>query len=189
MIQSLDCQGCRPLQLHRVAPCTVWRKSTITRAQRQTRDLLVGFGFVQPDAGDQSPNHPRQYNGESNPASVHLLPLWWDTYTLTQMRELTHIQQKAKCRKPREEKTPKFSAGNTLSRTSLCRKNFRPRFWASAFWSMKKKVLWKLWLSQPWEEGGHWAVQADTLRGVSINSMKLAVRIWTRLTRKYWDSL
>lgn len=50
-------------------------------AERQIRDLLVGFGFVQPDAGYQSPNHPRQYNGESNPASIHLLPLWWDTHT------------------------------------------------------------------------------------------------------------
>lgn len=65
MVQSLNCQlaqyGGR-----------VWSLG----AQRQIRDLLVSFGSVQPDARDQGPKHPRQYNGESNPASIHLLPLW-----------------------------------------------------------------------------------------------------------------
>lgn len=38
-------------------------------------NLLVGFGFVQPNAADEGADHPRNDNGEANPPSIHLFPL------------------------------------------------------------------------------------------------------------------
>lgn len=37
--------------------------------------LLVGFGFVQPNAADEGADHPRNDNGEANSPSVHLFSL------------------------------------------------------------------------------------------------------------------
>lgn len=60
------------------------------------QNVLVGFGFVQPNATDEGANHACNDNSQADPAGIHFFSLEWsekaDFYVSDLMSRLTEIK-------------------------------------------------------------------------------------------------